>query len=106
MAWLRSKGLPIEAGRHYARNGTPARAEDVPIRFSAERGLVPHVIMHPGQPSITTVTERSFDLVEWTPLVTNTAPPWMQVTFSDRTDSGHAAYRTRLVDAGLPFPPR
>lgn len=98
MAYVRSKGLPIDFGRHYARNGVPALEEDAPIRFATERGLVPHVFMHPGHPdTITTVTERTFDLVEWTPLVTNTAPKHMQVTFSDRTDSGHAIYRTLVV---------
>lgn len=85
-------GLPMQPGKHYARNGRPANQWDTPILFPQDRGEVPHVIVNGDNPK-TTVVFRSFDLSTWTPILTNTIPAGMISRFEDNTTSASAFYR-------------
>lgn len=85
-------GLPMQPGKHYARNGQRANQWDTPILFPQDRGEVPHVTVV-GHNLKTTVVWRSFNLATWTPILTNTIPAGMISRFEDNTASASAFYR-------------
>ncbi len=91
---MEALGLPLQFGRGYAVNGQTCYPWDSPIQFPQERGEVPSVTIL-GDDMATRVVERSFDLVEWSPILTNTMPRAMGVRFYDNTTSAAAFYRVR-----------
>jgi hypothetical protein len=93
-AVMEAQGLPLEFGRQYAAGGLKAYQWDTPILFGQPGGTVPHVTIS-GDKLRTTVVERSFDLVSWWPILTNTMPVGMQLRWIDNTTEGAAFYRVR-----------
>lgn len=93
---MNALGLPMQPGKHYARNGQRANQWDVPMVFPQERGEVPHVTVA-GENQKTSVVWRSFDLATWVPILTNTIPAGMISQFEDNTTSASAFYRVNTL---------
>ena len=93
IAAMNSIGLPLQFGRQYASHGRPASQWDTPILFGESLGAVPHVTIT-GDGSVTSVVFRSLDCRTWTPILTNTAPKGMELSFTDNVIGQSAFYRT------------
>lgn len=88
-------GLGLEYGEHYAINGKPCEPWESSI--FVEHGDVPAVTVYCSGRSVTTVVEKSYDLFNWVPVITNTVPSCYKVRFTDRTESDQAFYRTTTL---------
>lgn len=86
-------GIPLDYGTHYAMNGTPVNSWEVPITVGA--GEVE--VRCEGSIPLTRVIERSYDLVNWTPIVLTHVASCYELKFSDQSEGPQAFYRTRIL---------